>query len=146
MLKTANQRNRICFLNKHTAASNEFKTHSHSCYEIIYFLSDGEIVVDGTNYPISKDTCCIVPPNTEHKELLKSDGEVLFIGFEWNDKSLFSKFCNSKSDPSIRLIFEEIIKEYSNQNYGYRTAAEALFDLLLIAYIRVGSREGKKSA
>ena len=142
MIKTAEQKNRICFLNKHTAVSNEFKTHLHSCYEIIYFLSGGSIEVDGARYSVSKDTCCIIPPNTQHKELLQSDGEILFIGFACEDKSLFSKFCSSRAEPSIRLIFEQIIKEYSSQNYGYKAAAEALLEVLLISYVRMSGGRG----
>ncbi len=144
MFKSATQENHIRFLNKHTTASNEFKMHSHSCYEIIYFLSSGKIAVDGVHYPVEKGTCCIVPPNTEHKELLDGYGEILFIGFEWTEGSLFSKICIDITDPSFPLIFDKIIEEYSAQSYGYEMAAEALLKLLLIAYIRISGKEGKK--
>jgi len=143
LMQNATLKNRIYFLNRHTTANNEFKTHSHNCYEIIYFLSGGKIAINGLLYPVKKDTCCIIAPNTEHKEILDNDGEIIFIGFESAEPN-FPKKQIDEADPSIRLLFEKIIEEYSGQNYGYEAAAEALLELLLITYVRICGKEGKK--
>ncbi len=38
----------ICFLNRHNTKNNPFKLHSHTCYEIVYFIA-GKGIVDFAN-------------------------------------------------------------------------------------------------
>ena len=131
------QRNRICFLNRHSTTKNEFKPHTHNCYEIIYFLSgEGEICIDGTCYPVNADTYCVIPPKTIHTELLNSSGEIVFIGFKYADTALWGEGVYNAADKTTLLLFEKIFDEYSKQNVGYDISAEALLDLLLVSYIR----------
>ena len=138
------EKSRIRFLNKHTTAKDEFKLHSHNCYEIIYFLSgNGTINIDGTSYPITANTCCIIPPNTKHTELLTTYGEIVFIGFDLNDLEI-EKSILKVSDKSILTLFERIIEEYSSQKFGFKQMSEALLDLLIVTYIREMGTEGEK--
>lgn len=144
MLTTATKKNKICFLNRHTTEGNDFKIHSHSCYEIIYFLSGGKIIIDGQPYPVTKNSCCIIPPHTVHNEILDIGGEIIFIGFEGKDEPFFSKDRIIKDADDLRPSFDRIMEEYSEQNYGYEAAAEALLELLLITYVRISGKEGRK--
>lgn len=140
----AERKNRICFLNRHSTENNEFRMHSHSCYEIIYFLSCGKITVDSISCSVTENTCCIIPPCTEHTEFLDGCGEIIFIGFEWPECLPYTKIKIDKNDKSLLMLFEKAIEEYTRQNFGYKVFAEALLDLLLITYTRISGKEGEK--
>ena len=136
---------RILFLNRHTTVNDEFKLHSHDCYEIIYFLSgNGIIIIDGVKYPVSADSCCIVPPKALHTEQLQNYGEIIFVGFSCDD---IGPDLNKKpvvTNKIMRVYFEKIIDEYTKQEFGYEVAAKSLLELLFIMYLRANNAESKK--
>ena len=81
----------ICFLGKQTIKNNIFIPHSHNCYEVIYFLQgEGTASIGEKEYAVRPHKYSIVPPDTEHVELLEDDGEILFIGFHANQPWLKS--------------------------------------------------------
>ena len=129
---------KIKFLNKHSTATNEFKLHTHNCYEIVYFLSGtGDAIIRGSVYPILPDAYCIIPPQTEHTERMDGDGEILFIGFEYKgEENILQSGVHHPTDATILSIFKKIIDEYVNQHIGYKIAAKALLDLLLVTSVR----------
>ncbi len=139
-------RNNIRFLGKHNTERNEFRLHSHDCYEIIYFLcGTGTILLGNEAYPVSPDTYCILSPGTEHTECLGVCGEIIFIGFDCNDTSLCLKEgVYQATDPSIPLFFEKIIDEYKCQHSNYETAANAFLELLLVTSVRASSGDNNK--
>jgi len=128
----------ICFLNRHNTDGNEFKLHTHDCYEIVYFLSGtGEGIVGETHYSISANTYCIIPPQTEHTERMEGYGEILFIGFEYkNTDYVLQEGIHQPADTTIHSLFKKIIREYTHQNVGYEIVAKALLDMLLFTSIR----------
>lgn len=136
----------ISFLNKHNTNSNEFKLHSHDCYEVIYFLSGkGTVIIGDTSYSVSADTYCIIPPETQHTECLEGYGEILFIGFEYNNTNFILQNGVYRSDDStFLLLLKRIIDEYKGQNTGYEIAGKALLDLLLVTYVRNTGVANKK--
>lgn len=136
--------NRIRFLNKHTAEGNTFALHSHHCCELIYFLSDGEITVEDRRYAVTADTCWLIPPRLQHTEGLPSGGEIVFIGFEGAGEPAFCGLQTRQAGRAFRALFDKILEEYARQQYGYKRAAEALLELLLVAYTRLQGREGDR--
>ena len=140
------QKSEICFLNKHNTADNEFKPHTHNCYEIIYFVSGhGNIMIGDHLYPVFPDSYCIVPPKAQHSERLNGYGEIIFIGFECSSivHNLDTGVYHS-ADPAIYSLFTKILDEYKLQNWGYEITAQALLDILLVALIRNTGVNNKK--
>lgn len=140
------RKNNIRFLNKHNTTYNEFRLHSHNCYEIVYFLSgSGVVVLSDTSYPVEAGAYCIISPHVEHTESFEGFGEILFIGFEYDNKNLIPKDGVYQSqDMSILVYFKKIIEEYKKQWAEYELAVNALLDLLLVTFVRDTKVSGKK--
>lgn len=138
--------NSICFLNKHNTQTNEFKPHSHNCYEIIYFVSgQGNMIIDGKSFPVYAGTYCIVPPKISHFEKIDGYGEIIFIGFEHQSIIESAKIgVYHSADASTPRLFEKILTEYKRQDWGYEIVAQSMLNLLLIDLIRnIGTNDKK---
>ncbi len=131
-------RRSIYFLSRHNTHSNEFRLHMHNCYEIIYILSgSGNVVIGDETYPIAQDMYYIVSPQTYHTERFEGSGEILFIGFGYNNKGLIPQGgIYRASDMSTLICFKKIIEEYKQQDAEYEIAAVAFLDLLLVSTMR----------
>jgi AraC-like DNA-binding protein len=129
---------KICFLNKHNTTSNQFKLHTHNCYEIIYFaVGGGNVLINGKSYPVSTGSYCIIPPYAEHVEKLEGYSEILFIGFECNSSSYYLEEGNYYIDTIVGYTyFNEIFDEFKNQQSGFDIAAECLLRLFLVNLLR----------
>ncbi len=136
----------ICFLNKHNTDTNKFEVHSHNCYEIIYFLSgSGMVVIGNDTYSISANTYCIIGPKIPHTEYFEGYGEIIFIGFEYDNADLILKNAVYHfDDTTVLLLMKKIIEEYKGQNIGYKIVAKALLEILLITSVRDTGITNKK--
>ena len=137
---------KICFLNRHNTKENSFRLHSHNCYETIYFLSgNGTIIIKDKSYPFSANTYCIIPPETEHIECIEGYGEILFIGFEYqNERHALQEGVYYNGEFSGLDLFGRIFEEYKEQSLDFEDAANALLKLFLITVCRNGKTDSKK--
>lgn len=129
---------KICFLNKHNTKSNQFKLHTHNCYEIVYFAAgDGKVFINGEIYQVSTGSYCIIPPYAEHVEKLEGYGEIFFVGFEFSSSSYSLQqgnyYINTIAEQSC---FNNIFDEFKEQQTGFDIAAEYLLRLFLVALLR----------
>lgn len=136
---------KIRFLNKHNTESNEFRQHSHDCYEIVYFLSgSGKTIIGDKSYQVSEHTCCIVAPHSRHIECMDGYGEIMFIGFEHDSSALeLEEGVYRSHDRSWFTLLQRIFEEYREQTTGYELAAQSLLSLLLVSAVRGTSTENK---
>lgn len=139
-------RSGIRFLGNHNTEQNDFKLHSHDCHEAIYFLSGkGSITIGDSSFPVAANTYCIVSPETNHTECLDGDGDIIFIGFDCNNKSLnLKEGVYQSTEPSVLSFFQKILDEYQRQHSNYEIAANAFLDLLLVTYARNAGDSNKK--
>ena len=127
----------IYFLNKHNTHINEFKLHIHNCYEIIYILSgSGTVVIGDETYPIAQDMYYVVSPQTYHTEQFDGYGEILFIGFGYNDKGFIPQDGIYCASDTVLMYFKKIMDEYKQQDAEYEIAAGAFLDLLFVSTMR----------
>lgn len=136
----------ICFLGKHTAQKNVFVPHRHDFYEVIYFLKGkGKSVIGNEEFAILPHRYCVVPPNVEHVELLEDDAEILFVGFKLNNNRLSDGLRLQQDETSVALrLLESILNEYKHQKTGYKEAAAAYLQLLLIRLVRENTKDSKE--
>ena len=137
---------KICFLNRHNTKNNQFKLHSHNCYEIIYFLTgNGQSCINGKSYPVSAGSYCIIPPYAEHVEELEGYGEILFVGFEYKSSSyVLQEGCYDIDKISKHSYFSGIFDEFKNQEPGFQEAAEYLLRMFLLVLLRNANINTKK--
>ena len=137
---------RICFLNKHDTKNNIFRSHSHDCYELVYFLAgSGRALIGDAYHKVTPHSYYIVPPYTEHTEDIHGYGEILFIGFTLEpEQAGFSRGVSGAGEIAKRSLLESIFDEYKGQALGYETAANALLKLFLIQVLRNTCTEDKK--
>jgi len=137
---------RICFLNKHDTKNNQFRLHSHDCYEVVYFVTgNGKTIINGKSYPVSANSYCIIPPHTEHIEALEGYGEILFIGFEY-DGTLhpLKEGVYDNGELTKLSFFNAIFDEYRKQALGFEVAADYLLRLFLLSLLRNAQTEDRK--
>ena len=137
---------KLYFLGQHDTKNNAFKPHTHTCYEMIYFISgNGIALVAGKPYSVSAQSCCIVPPNCEHTEQLNEEGKILFIGFEYDDTEYkLEQGIFQSTDTEIASLFYKIFEEYKVQDIGYQSATKSLLNVLLITALRTSRTESKQ--
>jgi len=135
----------ICFLNKHNTEINDFKVHSHNCWELVYCLSGtGTVHVGRSNFPFAENDCFIISPNTGHTESFEGYGEIMFIGFKYECPELNVPLGRVlKSEPAFLTYFNRIFDEYKKQELGYREASKALLDVLLVMCVRATLKDRK---
>jgi AraC-like DNA-binding protein len=129
---------KICFINTHNTKSNQFKPHTHNCYEIIYFAAGrGKVFINGKSYQASTGSYCIIPPYAEHVEELEGYSEIFFIGFEFNSPSYTLKEGSYYIDTITKhSYFNDIFDEFKKQQSGFEIAAEYLLRLVLVTLLR----------
>ena len=129
---------RICFFNRHSTEHNTFKPHSHDCYEIVYFLSgNGSAVINGQSFPFYENSYCIIAPHSEHVENINESGEILFVGFEYDNSAY--EICEGmyyKGGSRIYDLIDDIMREYKDQYVGYDDAAKSLLDIMILQMSR----------
>ena len=104
---------KLCFLGQHDTKNNEFKLHTHNCYEIIFFASGkGSIFIDNKTFPVTPFSYCIIPPHTEHTEILENNSKIQFIGFKFNCPK--QKACRCVLPPT----FNRSIRYRYAKNHG----------------------------
>lgn len=137
---------KICFLNKHDTKNNQFRLHTHDCYELVYFVTgSGKAIVDGKSYQVSAHSYCIIPPHTEHIEALEGYGEILFIGFEYDSlKFSLKEGCYYNGEVTKLSLFTAIFDEYKQQQLGFKDASDYLLRLFLISMLRNAQTDDKK--
>lgn len=133
----------ICFFGRHNSKVNIFVPHRHDFYEVIYFVKGkGRAIIADNEYSVDSHRYCIVPPRTEHVEILEEDGEILFVGFQLSQDILPATVRFQKDAASHGLsLLESILGEFKNQRSGYREAASAYLQLFLIDFMRRNTKE-----
>ena len=131
----------ICFLNKHNTKNNNFRLHSHDCYEVVYFLTgSGKTIIGDKTYPVKEKCFCIVAPGTRHIECIDGYGEIMFVGFEYDGKGPAPEqgVYNEVELESYSLL-NGVFEEYREQKRGYESASEAMLTLFLTGAMRGGN-------
>ena len=133
----------ICFFGKHNSQMNIFIPHKHDFYEVVYFLKGkGRAIIADREYEVVAHRYCIIPPHTEHVELLEEDAEILFVGFKLKQEILPQSIRFQKDESTRALsMLESIVDEYKNQRTGYTEAAAAYLQLFLIAFLRKNTKD-----
>ena len=135
---------KLCFLGQHDTRNNEFKLHTHDCYEIIYFASgSGSVRIGDMTFPVAAHSCCIVPPQCEHTEQLGQDSKIMFIGFEYSSdgRELTGTVFQHAE---IGTLFQKLFSEYKQQAVGYEVAIDSLLKLMLTIALRAVVNDGSK--
>ncbi len=119
--------------------------HTHSFTEIFYVLNGkGKFLFRDESYPISQGDLVIVPPYLEHTErsipgrplkyyVLGIDGITLRPDGEPSTRQIF---CNFSATPFIAELFEEMLYEMRNSDYGSDSICQKLLEILLVKLIR----------
>lgn len=133
----------ICFFGKHNSQVNIFVPHKHDFYEVVYFLKGkGRAIIADREYEVGSHRYCVIPPCTEHVELLGEDGQILFVGFKLNGQILPESIRFQKDESARALtLLESIVNEYKNQRSGYKEAAAAYLQLFLVNFLRKNTKD-----
>ena len=104
--------------------------HSHSCHEMVFYGNgcNGDTIIDNTKYTFKAGDLAIINSETIHNEVHNSDCELMYFGFE-SDTHIKNELI--KNAWSLKPLFESIIKEAKEQEFGYNTIiSHKIYELL----------------
>ena len=77
--------------------------HSHKCYELVYYYSGkGYCRIENKKYNYEIGTFVVIPPDSTHNDVHKSDCELACIGFSLENNE-FTLSPGNYSDPSGKI-------------------------------------------
>jgi len=135
------------FFIRHYDYQREIATHSHDCYEFVYYLSgEGETVIGNKTYAISKDCHVIILPHTPHSEKHYGYSSVAVLGFDILDEELtpeelYTNLPNQTVSNLVSFMRREISKKEPFFDKLIRLYASELLTLL----VRNQRKKGVKS-
>ena len=93
-------------------------SHNHDCHEIVFYSSNasGYTIVDGKKYRLEPYCVSIINKKSFHREVHSTETTVFFIGIDAVLDISQSVYCNMHS---IKPIFEDIAKEFKNQETSF---------------------------
>lgn len=122
-------------LNNYTVAS-----HFHKCYELVYYIrGTGVSTIDGKDYFYSDHSFCIIPPNTLHSEYSKTETDLMYIGFFYDDslgKLPVTMIRASEAHPVFHSM-NGILQEMSNRDANYAIMLTLHLSMLIIESLRI---------
>ncbi len=132
----------VLFYDRHSTKNNKFLFHTHDCYEIIYFLSGkGNAVINNVNYPFYPNSFCIIPPNTVHKECIQSVGEVIFMGFSYDNFEYKIRtgmyYCNGMV---VNRLMQDVMKESNEKKSGYDIIVKSKLSEMMVLLSRMNDK------
>lgn len=117
------------------------QSHSHPCYELVYYLSgSGNVKIGDRDYPFSENTCVLSAPNEIHSESSSSPALVLFIGFTIDQATIneplpeHSVFTDQNETILQKLL--EIESEIRNKKNYYNAIVNILTENLVYLLLR----------
>ena len=92
--------------------------HTHSCHEMVFYSNgcSGSTIIDNEKHIFKAGDLAIISKETMHYENHTSDGELMFFGFEADTKIKNELLKNAWS---LKPLFDSIIKEAKEQEFGY---------------------------
>ena len=119
--------------------------HTHRFTELFYVVSGkGSFLFREATYPINPGDFVIIPPYIEHAEqsaagspleyfVLAIDG----VTFQpEGEQACTQLFCNFSSTPFITNLFEQMLYEVRNHEYGSDAICQKLLEILILKIIR----------
>lgn len=117
----------------------------HEECEIVYYCSaQGETTIHQETYAFSSDCLAVIPPNTEHDELVRRPGRVMYCRFvgadgtsPFNTALFFEKMPNNET---VFAILSKIIDESVCRRRGYMEYVDALIRQLILEIERIACK------
>ena len=130
----------LCFsMGHHDIVDYHVDNHTHDCYEIVYYIrGKGVSKIEDCEYEYSDHTFCIIPPDVTHSEWTTSDVDLIYIGFNYDDKLGVLPRGLLKDDDE-RTIYELLIKmqrELRDQKLHYDLQLSFLQKELIVNLLR----------
>ena len=116
--------------------SYDIQSHTHPCYELVYYLSgSGTTTIGKNSYNFSENTFCFSRPNEIHSEKSNDAALVVFVGFTVDRELPKESFFADKSE-AVKKILLEIEEELKNKQTYYRGVVDILAQKLVYHILR----------
>ena len=137
------------FVCRHIHKANTVEpSHSHSCHELVYYVSGkGECKIGDNTFSYCDNQILYIPPYKKHIETHFTQTEVLFFGFELRNSEFMISEGIYNDDAKRRLLrlFEGINDEILNRKPMYQYAANLkIGNVLLLLHRQIKKLNGKR--
>ena len=127
--------------------TKSFASHLHSYYELHYVSKgQGTLISDTLNMPLYKGCFYLLPPGTNHEQRSNQldNLEEYYLAFELNYNSekdlvwehLFYNGYYDTNQNNLEVFFDNIVKESTQMQYGYRDTVYQNIQAIFITLIR----------
>ncbi len=117
--------------------------HSHDYHELVYYTSGRGISnIGGTPSVFSGGSFCLLAPRTVHDESHRENGSLFCLGLQINAVLPQGVFPDSQGH--ILEYVRAILKESTQQSFGYKEMLHALLTAMLVELLRtLGGSEAR---
>ncbi len=126
-------------INKTPEGTLRYPQHSHKRYEIMHYISgDGIMRAADAEFPFSKGTVIVIPPNIPHGSISESGFVNISIEYDFNDLFFLDSpaiICGADNDEGEQLV--RIIWENRYANDGYLHSLCTVYAQYLLKKISV---------
>lgn len=122
--------------------------HGENIYEIHYVTEgEGQVILNETNYEISKDILYVTGPNVFHEQISNSDNPIAEFGIYLHvdtiksQGTIMSSFCEKtmwvgSARKEMRHLMEQIILEHEGKYLGWENKVSLLLSEFVIECVR----------
>lgn len=108
------------------------RLHAHPCWEILYYLSGtGTLTVGGRSIDFEPGDVVCQPPDIPHRESSKGGFQNIFLEVpDFAAHSGGDMLVYKKTDPFIKLVFEQIYTEFHLRSENSANIISSLFNVI----------------
>lgn len=109
-------------------------SHTHECYELVYYDANGTTTIHSTEYTFHKNQFALISPNVEHDEIHHTDADVLFIGFhcDYTRIANLNGIFDDHKDRTIQHIVHRMKDEFMQRQEDFSEMLNLLVGELVI--------------
>lgn len=129
---------------------NDMPGHSHAknIYEL-HYITDGKgtLITDTKTYSLSKGDFFVTGPNIYHEQTTSKEEPLteIYLYLQASEKKNLSALVSSflathfyfTKAPELKILFTEVVSEWDNKGFGYKSVIGAVMEILLTRITRL---------
>ena len=139
----------LLFIFKHSHKSNkQFKSHTHSYHELIYFLKgNGTTVIGDVEYNYKSGDICFTEASVQRSQKSEKRSEYICLGFRHNDAvPIKSGVYSCEQDKSILSAILDIFSEFTEKKPMHKEICHHKLSEILLKISRLSKKESDEKS
>ena len=125
------------------AAGENVTLHMHDTWELVMYISgEGRCICNDLSYEYSAGSICLIPPNTHHKEINRTETDLIFCSFVPSGAGCREGMFDGDAELSAAAI--QMVKAMTERSAGAEQIAAMYLSIILLRLGLRDSAEGEQ--